>query len=168
MALKYFSQLPEELKNKIVQEHLKEERKKEFLERSIEASCKSFEAMLQKDSIDDDSIMEFSRFLEGFSNYVGKLHNTRCLVRWKKNVPVSVKFKVMEEQHIQLYGAVDMEDYSVEELLLPEVEDDVTYEDGRIVNCNQLDRLFRDLGINVVYITVSKYCISAPLRRYDL
>nr|QGV56698.1 cell cycle link protein [Milk vetch chlorotic dwarf virus] len=163
MGLKYFSLLPEELKNKIVQEHLKEERKKQFLERSIEARCKEFEALFKKGDLVFMEVLDLSRFLQGFAEYVEEQLKVKCLIRWKKDVPVSIKCKVMEEQHLQKFAEAGVDDLSCEELLYPDVDDDVTYKDGAVVNCNQLDDLLLDLGEEVVYITVSKSCIRSPL-----
>ncbi|ATY70079.1 cell cycle link protein [Cow vetch latent virus] len=163
MVLKYFSLLPSELKEKIVREHLKEERKREFLENSVLAACRRYEDLLLKDDITDEELLHLSKFLDSLVQYVTDYIGSRCLIRWKKDVSPRVKYSVMEEQHIQLYGFRDMEDLSCEELLLPEVEEDITYEDGMIVNCGQLDALFRDLGVTVVYITIGNGLILLPM-----
>nr|AHC72212.1 cell cycle link protein [Faba bean necrotic stunt virus] len=164
MGLKYFSVLPEELREKIVRDRLREERKKEFLENAIEDSCRRYQRLISEDPSTED-LLSLCKFLDSLANYVGNQFNTRCLVKWRKDVPFQVKYGVMEEQHMKLYGPIDMDDLSCTELLVPEEEDDVTYEDGMIVNCNQLDKLFAELGITVVYITVSKNCIHTPLNK---
>ncbi|AHC72179.1 cell cycle link protein [Black medic leaf roll virus] len=165
MGLRYFSVLPQELREKIVREHMREERKTEFLENAIEDSCRRYEALITEDPSYDD-LVALSKFLDSLTNYVGNKFNTRCLIKWKKDVPAKIKYGVMEEQHLQLYGPLDMEDLLCGELLLPEEdEDDITYEDGMIVHCSQLDRLFIELGINVIYITVSNKCICTPLNK---
>nr|AHC72222.1 cell cycle link protein [Faba bean necrotic stunt virus] len=164
MGLKYFSVLPEELKEKIVRDHLRDERKKEFLENAIEDSCRRYQRLISEDPSTED-VLSLCKFLDSLAYYVGNQFNTRCLVKWKKDVPFQVKYAVMEEQHIKLYGVLDMEDLSCGELLIPEEEDDITYEDGMIVNCSELDKLFTELGINVVYITVSRNYIHTPLNK---
>ncbi|AQX56702.1 Clink 19.7 kDa [Milk vetch dwarf virus] len=164
MGLKYFAHLPEELREKIVRDHLQSERKKEFLENAIEDSCRRHEALLIEDPSPAE-LSSLSKFLNALSDYVGDQFNTRCLIRWKKNVPSKVKFGFMEEQHQKLYGSMDMDDLSCGELLIPDEEDDLTYEDGVIVRSCQLDQLFKSLGIEVVYIVVSKHCIWTPLNK---
>nr|BBD33853.1 Clink protein [Milk vetch dwarf virus] len=164
MGLKYFAHLPLELREKIVRDHLQEERKKEFLEKAIEDNCRRHEALL----IEDPSPAELnslSKFLTALSDYVGNQFNTRCLIRWKKDVPSKVKFGFMDEQHHKLYGSMDMDDLSCGELFIPDEEDDLTYEDGVIVRCSQLDQLFKSLGIEIFYIVVSKHCIWTPLGK---
>nr|AHC72239.1 cell cycle link protein (Clink) [Faba bean necrotic yellows virus] len=164
MGLKYFSHLPEELRDKIVHDHLQQERKKEFLEKAIEDSCRRHVSLLKSDPSPSE-LYSLSKFLDSLAVYVGKQFNTRCLIKWKKDVPANIKFQVMEEQHLRLYGFVDMDDMLCRELLPPEEDDDITYEDGMIVNCSELDKLFEALGIRVVYITVSKNCIWTPLNK---
>ena len=164
MGLKYFAHLPLELREKIVRDHLQEDRKKEFLEKAIEDSCRRHEALL----IEDPSPAELnslSKFLIALSDYVGNQFNTRCLIRWKKEVPSKVKVGFMDEQHYKLYGSMDMDDLSCGELFIPDEEHDLTYEDGVIVKCSQLDELYKSLGIEIVYIVVSKHCIWTPLSK---
>nr|AVG18917.1 cell cycle link protein [Milk vetch dwarf virus]CUR70734.1 cell cycle link (CLINK) protein [Milk vetch dwarf virus]CUR70735.1 cell cycle link (CLINK) protein [Milk vetch dwarf virus] len=164
MGLKYFAHLPVELREKIVRDHLQEERKKEFLEKAIEDSCRRHEALLIEDPSPAE-LSSLSKFLNALSDYVGNQFNTRCLIKWKKDVPSKVKFGYMEEQHLKLYGSMDMDDLACGELLLPDEEDDLTYEDGVIVRCSELDQLFKSLGIAIVYIVVSKHCIWTPLSK---
>nr|QED45325.1 Clink [Milk vetch dwarf virus]QED45327.1 Clink [Milk vetch dwarf virus]QED45329.1 Clink [Milk vetch dwarf virus] len=164
MGLQYFSHLPEELKERIVREHMREERKKEFLQKAIEDSCRRYELFLKEEASPAD-ISSLSKFLNSLSDYMGNQFNTRCLIRWKKDVPWKIKYGVMEEQHIQLYGSIYIDDLCCLELFPPEEEDDVTYEDGKIVICSQLYELYDSLGIEVVYIDVSKDRICTPLNK---
>ncbi|MBW3986197.1 hypothetical protein HHB58_11315, partial [Neisseria meningitidis] len=100
--------------------------------------------MITEDPSTED-LLSLCKFLESLAYYVGNQFNTRCLIKWRKDVPFQIKYGVMEEQHIKLYGILDMEDLACRELLIPEEEDDITYEDGIIVNCKQLDNLFAEL-----------------------
>ncbi|AHC72283.1 cell cycle link protein [Pea yellow stunt virus] len=165
MALEYYSELPLELKERIVRNHMQEERKKEFLDKSIEASCMRYQSLLKKEVLSSSEISELCDFLIPLAQYCSDRCGTRCLLRWKKDVPVNVKYFVMEEQHFQLYGPLDMDGLSCFEILLPEVDDDVTYEDGKIVNCKELDLLFTELGITVLYITITDGRIITPLPK---
>nr|QKX94964.1 clink protein [Pea necrotic yellow dwarf virus] len=165
MGLKYFSFLPVELKEKIVREHMQEERKKEFLEKSITASCRKLAGLTEKTNITSDEISILFNFLGHLVDYFTRLSGTRCLIRWKDEVPVKIKFGVMDQQHYELYGPSDMDDLSCRELFIPEVEDDITYEVGMIVNVSELEVIFKDLGIHVCYITIGKGYIETPLFR---
>nr|AXG50858.1 Clink [Subterranean clover stunt virus] len=164
MALRYFSQLPEELKEKIMNEHLKEIKKKEFLENSIKAACAVSEGLTKKESVEEDDILRFSGFLEGLSAYYAEATKKKCLVRWKKSVAINLKWRVMEEMHYKLYGFADMEDLYCSELGFPNYgEDDVAYHDGAIVNCNQLEVVLDDLGIEFMSIVIDRGSIKIEL-----
>ncbi|CCF74116.1 cell-cycle-link protein [Faba bean yellow leaf virus] len=168
MDLNYFSRLPVELREKIVREHMKEERKKEFLENSIEDSCRRYEALLNEDP-SSVNLRKLSNYLDLLADYVGNQFNRRCLIRWKKDVPCRVKYGVIEEEHMKLSAYLHLVDFDYGELfpsLLPlEEDDDVSYVDGTIVRCSLLDFVHSQLDINVVYITVSKNRICTPLRK---
>nr|ARI50287.1 cell cycle link protein [Sophora yellow stunt virus]WGT79596.1 cell cycle link protein [Sophora yellow stunt virus] len=162
MALQYFSKLPEELRQKIYLDHLKELRKKEFLEKAIEAQTEKYTQYTLKEDLSEDEVIHFERFLQSLTRHYGDIYNKRCLIKWKSEISSQVKYKVMEEQHWQLYGYSDMDNLLCGELLFPEDAEDVTYEDGAIVNSKELDTLFKELGIQVVYIEIGRGVIITP------
>nr|QIH29484.1 cell cycle link protein [Parsley severe stunt associated virus] len=164
MVLKYFSHLPLELREKIVKDHLKKERKEQFLREIINEKCAYWSVKIIEGNFNQELVVGLSEFLTGLCSYVGEQQGKKCYTRWSKDVNMNIKLPVIEEQHLKFFGYEGHDILSCGELLFMEEDEDedIVYEEGYLLDCRRLEDLLSDLSIGYCYIVIDKEGIRIP------
>ncbi|QBO55983.1 clink [Parsley severe stunt associated virus] len=164
MGLKYFSNLPLELKEKILKDHMREERKEEFLRGIIRDRCEFWSKKIKEGIISHELAVGLSEYLTGLSSYVGEHLGMKCYVKWSKAVNVNIKFPVIEEQHLKFFGYQGHDILSCCELFVMEDEEDedIVYEEGYLLDCKRLEDILSDLSVKYCYIVIEEEGIKIP------
>nr|ARI50277.1 cell cycle link protein [Sophora yellow stunt virus]QCF28423.1 cell cycle link protein [Sophora yellow stunt virus]QCF28424.1 cell cycle link protein [Sophora yellow stunt virus]QCF28425.1 cell cycle link protein [Sophora yellow stunt virus]WGT79562.1 cell cycle link protein [Sophora yellow stunt virus] len=162
MDLKFVYVLPSEIKEKIYLEHMKSHRKSQILQKAIQEKIDSYVHLTQKEDLAEEEVTKFNKFLISLSNHYGNNEEQICLIKWKADVALSVKYNMMADQHWSSFGEREMVHLLCHEVVEPGQNVDVTYIDGHIVNCNTIEAICQSVGIAVLYIEIGRGVIRTP------